>query len=265
MKFNWLYDLSSPALCILVLGSFVAFCLAGLFLTRNWVRHLHHVDHSHNDIVGFYLAAIAVIDAITLGLVAVGTWETYTTVQLRVDHEAATLAAIYRDASGYPEPVRTQLQNDLRFYYHQVVDIAWPMQRRGLVADASGIALQQFEKDFMAFEPVTEQQKILSAETYRAFNELSECRRDRINSVAMELPSPLWLMVIAGALLGIAATWLFHTASFGMHLWLSVVYSVLIALPVYMIVALDNPYRGRLAVGPEPLVLVHQQLMVANH
>ena len=262
---NWIDDLPSVVLCLLIVGFFVTFCLAGLFFSRGWVRRLHQVDHSHNDIVGFYLAAIAVIDAITLGLVAVGTWETYTDVQHRVDHEAAALAAIYRDASAYPEPLRTQMQNDLRFYYHQVVDVAWPLQRRGIVADASGVALRKFQTDFMTFEPETEQQEILSAETYRSFNELSETRRDRMNSTTAELPGPLWLMVIVGALLGIAATWLFDTRSFAMHLWLSIVYAVLIALPVYIIVTLDNPYRGRISVGPEPMVLVYEQLMVANH
>jgi len=264
MRLYWIYNLSSAAMCVLVVGFFVAVCVSGLFLTRGWVRRLH-IDHSHNDIVGFYLAAIAVIDAITLGLLAVGTWETYTEVQLRVDHEAATLAAIYRDASGYPEPLRTRLQNDLRFYYHQVVDVAWPMQQRGIIADVSGVALQQFQRDFMEFEPVTEQQKIIAAETYRTFNELSECRRNRIDSVTTGLPGPLWVMVIAGALLGIASTWLFHTANFSMHLWLSVVFAVLIALPVYIILALDNPYRGQISIGPEPLVRVYDQLMVANH
>lgn len=262
---HWINNLPGAAACLLVVGFFVAFSLGGLFLTRGWVARLHHADHSHNDIVGFYLAAIAVIDAITLGLVAVGTWETYTDVQHRVDHEAAALAAIYRDAGAYPEPLRTRMQNDLQFYYHQVVDVAWPMQRRGIVADVSGVALRKFQADFMTFEPETRQQEVLSAETYRSFNELSECRRDRMNSTTAELPGPLWLMVIVGALLGIAATWLFHIASFSMHLWLSIVYAVLFALPIYIIVALDNPYRGRISVGPEPLVRVYEQLMVANH
>jgi hypothetical protein len=72
-------------------------------------------------------------------------------------------------------------------------------------------------------------------------------------------------MVLAGAFVGIASTWLFHTASFSMHIWLSVVFSILIALPVYIIVALDNPYRGQISVGPDPLERVHDQLMVANH
>jgi Protein of unknown function (DUF4239) len=262
MRFYWLYDLSSITLCFLVVAFFVSICLGGLFLTRGWVKRLHKIDHSHNDIVGFYLAAITVFDAITLGLVAVGTWETYTDVQLRVDHEAAALAAIYRDATAFPEPLRSHMQDDLRWYYHQVVIVGWPIQQQGIVPDVSGVALNAFQRDYMSFEPTTEREKILCAETYRAFNELTECRRYRMNSITAELPGPVWVMVIVGAILSIAATWFFHAASFAMHFWLSVVYSVLIGLLIYLIVSLDNPYRGRISVTPDPLVHVHDQLMV---
>lgn len=264
MSFYWLYNLSSWELCLLVTSFFVAIGLIGLFATRSWVRRLHKIDHSHNDIVGYYLAAITVFAAITLGLVAVGTWETYTDVQSRVDHEAACLASVYRDATGYPEPLRTALQDDLRWYYHQVVIVGWPMQRRGIVPDVSGVALHKFENDFMTFEPTTERDKILDAETYRAYNELTEARRDRMNSITAELPSPVWVMVIVGAILSIAVTWFFDAASFGMHFCLSFLYSMLIGLLIYLIVSLDNPYRGRISVGPDPLVRVHDQLMVQS-
>ena len=48
-----------------------------------------------------------------------------------VDHEAAVLAGLYRDVSGFPEPVRTTLQNDLRTSTRAVIDGGWPLQRRG--------------------------------------------------------------------------------------------------------------------------------------
>ena len=264
MRLFWLYDLSSFALCMLVIGFFVGVCLVGLFLSRKWVRRLHKIDHSHNDIVGFYLAAITVFDAITLGLVAVGTWQTYTDAQLRVDHEAAALGAVYRDVSAYPEPLRSRLQQDLRLYYHQVVVIGWPVQQRGEVPNLAVVPLRQFQDDFMSFEPSTEREEIVAAETYRNFNELVECRRTRLNSITAELPSPVWVMVLAGALLSVAVTWFFHAPSFSMHFWLSVVYSVLIGLLIYLIVALDNPYRGRISVGPDPLVRVYEQTMAPH-
>jgi hypothetical protein len=258
----WLYDLSSVLVGTLIVGLFTAIGIAGLLLTRGWVRRLHHVDHSHNDIVGFYLAAVTVFYGITLGLVAVGTWETYSDVQNKVDHEAVAVGALYRDIDAYPEPVRTALQNDLRTYIRQVIDVGWPMQQRGIVPNNASGALSSFQTDFMSFEPSTERQKILAAEAYRAFNDLTESRRARLDSVTAEMPAPLWVVVIAGAVLCIANTWLFHTASFSMHLWLTILFSVLIGLLIYLIASLDNPYRGRISVSPEPLQRVYEQIMV---
>ena len=183
MDFHWIYDLSNWLLGTLIVGFFTAVGLVGLYLTRGLVRRLHQIDHSHNDIVGFYLAAVTVFYGITLGLVAVGTWETYSDVENRVDHEAIALGALYRDIGAYPDPIRDALQNDLRLYARQVIDVGWPMQQRGIVPNNASGALGAFQKDFMSFEPTTERQKIIAAEAYRAYNDLTESRRARLNSV----------------------------------------------------------------------------------
>jgi hypothetical protein len=47
-----------------------------------------------------------------------------------------------------------------------------------------------------------------------------------------------------------------------MQFWLTVVYSTLIGLLIYLIVALDNPYRGRISVGADALVRVYEQTMM---
>jgi hypothetical protein len=60
-------------------------------------------------------------------------WSTFTETQDKVDREASTLAAFYLDASHYPEPSRGRLQNDLRRYTREVIDVAWPQQQKGLI------------------------------------------------------------------------------------------------------------------------------------
>jgi hypothetical protein len=79
-----------------------------------------------------------------LGLVAVGTWDTYSEVENRVDHEAIAVGALYRDISAYPDPVRSALQNDLSTYTRQVIDVGWPMQQRGIVPNNASGALSDF-------------------------------------------------------------------------------------------------------------------------
>lgn len=262
MTMYWIYDLPNWIFGGLTVSVFIAVGLLGLFFTRGWVRRLHLVDHSHNDIVGFYLAGVTVFYGITLGLLAIGAWTTYSEVEGKIDHEATALGALYSDIDAYPEPSRSIMQQDLRQYTRGVIDVGWPMQQHGIVPNNVSGILSDFQKHFMAFEPVTEQQKILSAEAYRAFNELTISRRARLNSVTAEMPGPLWALVIIGALVCIAVTWFFHTGSFRMHLWMTILFSGLLGLMIYLIAVLDNPYRGRVSVTPEPLEHVYQQIMV---
>jgi Protein of unknown function (DUF4239) len=260
----WVYDLPNWLFGILTVLAFVALGLAGLYVTRGWVRGLHHAEHAHNDIVGFYMAAVTVLYAVSVGLLAIGAWATYADVQNKIDREAAALGGLYRDVSAYPEPARSIMQDDLRRYTRQVIDVGWPLQRRGIVPNNASAALNDFQDHFMSFEPQNERQKILAAEAYKTFNELTESRRIRLNSVTAEMPGPLWALVLAGAFICIAVSWFYHTASFSMHLWMTILFASLLGLLIYLIAVLDNPYRGKVSVTPEPLELVYQQTMTPS-
>jgi Protein of unknown function (DUF4239) len=257
----WVYDLPNWVFGSLTVALFVVIGLAGVYLTRDWVRRMHHREHAYNDIVGFYMAGVTVLYAVSVGLLAVGAWATYTEVQGKVNHEAGALGSLYRDIGAYPEPERGAMQTDLRKYARQVIDLGWPLQQRGIVPNSANSSLDNFQAHFMAFEPQTESQKILAAEAYRAFNELTERRRDRLNSVTEEMPGPLWVLVIAGALICIAISWFFHIGTFSVHVWMTVLFSSLLGLLIYLIAILDNPYRGKISVSPEPLERVYEQLM----
>jgi hypothetical protein len=183
MSLYWVYDLPSWLFAVLTIAISVAIGLAGLYATRKWVRRVHGSQQSHNDVVGYYLAAVCVFYGITLGLLAVATWQYYTDVQTRVGQEAARVGVLYRDVSEFSEPYRSQLQADLRTYTRQVVDVAWPLQRKGIVPESEGRVLNEFERHLTAFEPQTEGQKALFGEAYASFYQLADLRGRRLQSV----------------------------------------------------------------------------------
>jgi len=80
-----------------------------------------------------------------LGLLAVGTWQAYSDVDSKVDEEASVLAALYRNVSTFPDPKRAELQADLREYARQVIDVAWPLQQRGIVPQNTAAIVQAFQ------------------------------------------------------------------------------------------------------------------------
>jgi hypothetical protein len=112
--------------------------------------------------VGYYFGAITLLYGITLGLLMVGDWTTLTETQEKVDREASTLAAFYLDVSRYPEPHRGRLQNDLRSYTREVIDVAWPQQQKGIVPKGNVANVAAIANDLAAFEPASEEQKTLT-------------------------------------------------------------------------------------------------------
>ena len=261
MNLFWVYDLPTWLFGLLTIVVAVAVGLVGFYATRKWVRQVHGEQHSHNEIVGFYLGAICLFYGITLGLLAIGTWEAYTSLDAKVGEEASTLASLYRDVSSLPEPKRTELQTDLREYAHQVIDIAWPLQRRGIIPKNTAADLKALQEHLASFEPITEGQKTLHAEAYRQFDRIVELRRIRLNSVVAGLPAVMWCVVLVGAFLNIALTWFFDMRSHLMHMWMTIMFSGFLGLMIFLLAAMDYPFRGQISVGPEAFELVYQQLM----
>ncbi len=255
----WVYDLPNWLFQLLTIGFFVVISLAGLLASRTWMRRVH-VEHSYNDIVGFYLAGITVLYGVTLGLLAIGAWTTYTETEAKVAKEAAALSSLYRSVGSVPTQTRSLLQNDLRDYARRVIEVGWPEQQRGILPIDNRVALDRFQKDLMSFEPATEAQKILEADISRDFDVLEESRSIRMDSVTDQLPTPLWTLILIGALICIVVTWFFHMESLKMHIWMTVLFSGLIGLMVFMVAALDNPYRGKISVSPAPFQRVYGQI-----
>jgi hypothetical protein len=258
---DWVYDLPNWLFGILTIAVTVAVGLGGLFATRRWVRRIHGDRHSHNELVGFFLGAVCVFYGITLGLLAVATWQTYSDVETRAGEEAAAVGALYRDVSSFPDPNRTELQSDLRRYTRQVVDVAWPEQRRGVIPQDDGVMLSALQTHLSQFEPTTEAQKTIYAQVYDGFNQIAELRGRRLQSVTGGLAGPLWGVVLAGAFLNIAVTWFFDMRSQSMHFWMTILLSALLGLLIYLLGALDKPFRGEIGVGPEAFELMYTRRM----
>jgi hypothetical protein len=66
---------------------------------------------------------------------------------------------------------------------------------------------------------------------------------------------------LVGALLNIAVTWFFDMRSQSMHFWMTVMFSGLLGLLIFLLAAMDNPFRGEISVSPEAFELVYERLM----
>jgi hypothetical protein len=88
--------------------------------------------------------------------------------------------------------------------------------------------------------PASEDHKLLHGETLRAYNQLIQARRLCLDAVGTGLPGVTWIVILVGAVISLSASFFFK------------VEDVFIGLVIFMILALDRPFRGDLGVQPEP-------------
>ncbi len=250
-----------PWVCgLIIVGTFVIVSVAGLPFFQ-WITagRLRLTEEMNNDII-FFASAIAVFYSLTVGLIAVGVWTAYSQVGDTVSAEATAMTCFYRDATGYPEPTRTQLQQQIREYIEFIIQKAWPAQAQGKPTVEAPRRLTALEETLTRFEPATKGQEILHAETLRQYNDVAGLRRKRIHSIGSGLPSVMWSVVLIGAVLTISVTYLLQIER-TVQLVLTGFLAMFIGLVVFVIASLDQPLSGPLAIDSHPYQLVLDNLV----
>ena len=152
------------------------------------------------------------------------------------------------------------MQLALENYTRNVINVAWPMQRQGQKPQGGSELMTILQKQMFPFEPQTQGQMAVHQEALRQFNRLSELRRLRVLSATSGLPGTTWWVVILGAAASILLTWMFSVENVRRHLFLTGLYSGLIGLLIFLIAALDNPYRGEFSVSADAFELVLERM-----
>lgn len=259
---HFLFDLPlwiiGPGLVLAMCG----FALLGLRLVRAFVLPRLHVTVQDSEFVGTVVQSVMVCYALAVALIAVKVWETHGDTAQTVSAEAAAVASLYRDVSNYPEPLRRELQAGVRDYVEYVIRDAWPAQRDGRMPPYGGVKrMDEVQGMLVGFEPATQGQMAFHQETWRAFNRLIELRRLRLDAVNGGLPTAMWVVVLLGAAIGLGTTFFFRVDDVRLHTTLVLLLAAFIALVVFVIFAMDRPFRGDVGVGPDSFQLVLDQLM----
>src|SRR2546423_5968269 len=198
-----LFDLPLLIAGPIIVGSLCLYAIVGLSFVRRYVLPRLRSQDSYSDFTGAMLQSVMVFYGLAVALIAVSVWQTYSDTSRVVSEEATSLAVLYRDVSSYPEPVRLTLQNELRNYVQYVIQEAWPQQHSGKVPNGGVEIMNRFQAALIAFEPATESQRLLHAETLRAYNEMIKARRLRLDAVENGFPKGMWSVIVLGALFGL--------------------------------------------------------------
>jgi hypothetical protein len=257
----WIYDYPSWQMALAFTLVFGGVSIAGLLGFRALFHAWLHRDVRANEMVGFAMSSFSMLYGLLLGLLAVAAYQNYSVTSDLVTKEAGSLAALYRTSAALPDPVGPALATLLRDYTREVIDVSWPQQQQGIVPGGGSRLVAAYFDRLQAFEPTTMREQTLHAEALAIANDLVQTRRARLVSVTGGIPNILWWVVLTGALINIVLLWMLDMARHT-HVILTGMIGGFLGLVIFLVAAMDYPFRGEVSVTPEPFELVYRSLML---
>jgi Protein of unknown function (DUF4239) len=242
----WLESLPTIDAGVLVVGGFVVLALWVGYLVSKFTSR--EIRTAHNDRAGFILAVIGVIYAVLLAFVAIGAWERFEQAQARSYDEAGAIATVYRDAGSFPDGGR--LRSVLRAYVLSVINAEWPRMQRGERSRISNPWLEAADRYVRELPVSSLRLANIHAQMLSAMDIALMDREERLTVDSGGINRIMWVVLIVGAVVTVAFTYLFGFDKTLMQELMIGGLSFLIGLVLFLIVALDYPYRGSIAVEP---------------
>jgi hypothetical protein len=244
-----IYSLPTWLLFALVVGLSGALAALGLLV----IHHLVPADvrRSQNEVAGYISNVAAFVYAVLLASLAVAVWQQYVQAQTIVQLEASAAGDVFHQAAGYPDPLRGNVRDGIRAYVDLVILDEWPRQRRGGESEAARLAIGNLQRTMLVFEPTDLRQHIVHARQLEAVKMLLDQRRLRIFAADSALQPVIWAVILLGSVLIVAFAYLMGTANFRAHLVMTAMLGASIGLVIFIIVAMDYPFRGGIGIGPE--------------
>lgn len=215
---------------------------------RYWA---HEKRREHTDVAGFIFAGVAVLYAVLLAFVVVTGWEALNSAHATTYTEADQLSNVYWIARSLPAPQGPAIEDLTVKYAHTVIDREWPLMNEGKTSPLAQYLLAQIRAGVFRFSPRTSQQQVLYEQAVVSVNGLTAARSDRLDAMTEEVPEPIWVALIVGAVIVVAFCLLFGLKNRAVHMGMVLAIAALITICLILIKDMQFPFAGNPHVGPE--------------
>jgi hypothetical protein len=246
--------MSTPALAVAFIGGIPLIALTGLHLVRR--RAGPAVLRSQHDVAGYLVAVVGVMYGVLVASVVIMVWAQFDEARRAVDEEAGNVATLYRLSQGLPEPSRSALGAVLRHYAQVMPEHEWPAMAASEPSPEGMAVMDRLWAAVRDVRIVDDRTQLLQDKLLDVLEAVTALRRGRLIASQLGLSSLVWAVLLAGAAITVAFSYLFGVESEALHRMMVGLLSAMIGLNLFLVAALDRPFTGDLHVSPDAFVIL---------
>lgn len=236
-------------------GGFVAIAIVMGLLAHRYLPQ--SVLDQHNEIAGFVFAVVGVVYAVLLAFLAITVWQRFDDAQRRVSDEANQLVAVYRRVDDFPE-ARASLRRQIARYVSTVIHDEWPKMNQRTASVQADAQIEGIAYRVRHLEANTPARQVVFTSIEDGVQNAMTDRDDRLMLSNTGLNSFLWTILFLGAAAVVAFSYLFAYKSRGAQAAIVGLLAFTLALVLYLIAAIDYPFRGDVHIHPIGFIQAQQ-------
>ncbi|MFG2090359.1 MULTISPECIES: hypothetical protein [unclassified Spirillospora] len=204
----------------------------------------------HNDVAGFLLAVIGVIYAVSAGFILIDQHENRSEAKDTARSEAVSVMAVAQAGQVMGEQAQRRI-TERALAYERAVVASWPPGEGS--TDVPARALERLVAEIAALRPVGQAQEAFVWESTRELMEVGTAHQS-LHLEAREgyLDSMLWAAILISSAATLAFCLLFGLENARLHYLMVAGVAIVVAVNLFLMVQLSNPFRGDLSVQPDP-------------
>lgn len=220
------------------------------YSVRRFTEHEGRADN--NEAAGQVFTIVGGLYAVLLAFVLIGLFDAVGAAQTTAYQEANGLVALSWAGDSLPEPARTQIHTLAEGYARTVINTEWPEMAAGdTVSDSAWSTLVQLRQAIAAANTTSDWQNSQKAAAAEQLLTVYQNRQQRLNDAGSGVSAVIWLALAAGAVLSLALPLLFGGPKIRAHILIVSTLSATLALLIFAIYQLQNPFAGGAAIGPD--------------
>jgi hypothetical protein len=255
---DWVYDVSNSVVLFTFIIIIVFLSIIGLIIFT-LLTSCGFMTSFNNEAIGVYIGVLAIVVGIVIAFIISDLWQKFHEAETNMAQEANILYQLYNTLVAMP---RTEISQVLLInYICYIINIEFPSLENGITSTQGTLLIDALRKAIYGYIPINDREQILYAEALTLFNRSQVLRTSRIESALVGLAPELWWVMILGLVLLIVMSW-FITGDFWFRVTMVTFLATGYASMIFLVVALDYPFKGDLGLSPTPFEFVLTQIGV---
>lgn len=238
-------------------------CLPTLTVALQWLirrRSPDRIDGHQNTAVGYLGGVVGLVYAIIVGFMVITLWGQHASAANAVQTETQDLGDLVQFSKALGPAAHSRVKDQVAAYAGSVATSEWQAMNRSTSSPAT-------QQDFDLLLDTVQRLRVrnLSEQEFEnsvltEINDIGEARQQRLDLANSGIPGVLWLVVILSSLGTLGFSLLLGIDSARLQYFMVGTVAILIGASLVLILELEYPFTGSLAVHPEPFKQIALEL-----